>query len=129
MERDDFNSFIKEMVSCKFFMEICSFTKEEREQKEDWIALTKGMLLLDVYCNLKWTSEDVSDGGLIEYLMWARESYDDSQKNTLRSVLEYLEEAFFDTRESLYKEIIPSIIVHAGRAMYEEIKPDEFLKI
>ena len=128
MESNDFYDFMKEIVSNKFFTDICSFTKEEKKQKEDWIVLTKGMLLLDVYCNLKWKSEDISDGGLIGYLEWARKNYDDLQKNTLRSVMEYLEEVFSEINKPPDKEIVPWLICQGGRAMYDNMEPNRFVK-
>ena len=120
MDSGDLYDFMKEMLSTKFFTEMCSFTKEERAQKEDWITLTKGMLLLDVYCNANWKSEVLSDEALIKYIMWAREHYDNCQKNTLRSVIEYLEEVYCKGKRGIAKDTIPELICKAGQAMYAE---------
>lgn len=126
MGSDDFNRFLKELVTTEFFTNICDFTKEEREQKEDWIALTKAMLLLDAYSDSKWESKDLSDASLIAYLAWARENYDDCKINTIRSVVEYLEAAFTNKKMGLKKEVIPELMKRAAKAMYEEVEPKTF---
>ena len=123
MDSDDLYDFMKNILSTKFFTEMCSFTKEERGKKEDWIALTKGMLLLDVHCNEKWRSEELSDAALIKYIKWMREHYDNCQRNTLRSVMEYLEEAYCQKKGGIKKEEIPELICKAGQAMYAEVNP------
>ena len=128
MVGDDFYCFMREMLSSKFFTEICDFTEEEKAQKEDWIVLVKGMLLLDVHCNLKWEKDDLSDEMLLEYFDWAKEHYGDCQKNTLRSVVKYLEEAFYEEKVTVNKEMRAKIICEGGKAMYKEITPGNFLK-
>ncbi len=126
MGNNDFNSFLKEVVTTEFFTNICEFTKEEREQKENWIALTKAMLLLDAYSDSKWKSKELSDASLIVYLAWARENYDDCKINTIKSVVEYLEDAFVNTKMRIKKEDIPELIKRAATAMYEEVEPKTF---
>lgn len=129
MGSNDFNRFLKEVVTTKFFTDICAFTKEEREQKEDWIALTKGMLLLDADGDSEWESKDFLDASLIEYLIWARENYDACKRNTIRSVVEYLETAFVNHQRSIKIEWIPQLMCLAEKAMYEEVEPSDFCDV
>lgn len=129
MDSNDFNRFLKEMVTKEFFTNICDFTKEERVQKEDWIALVKGMLLLDADSESEWESKDISDALLIDYLVWVRENNDTCKRNTIRSVVEYLEAAFVNHPKRIKKEWIPKLMYLAEKAMYEEVKPSDFRNV
>lgn len=129
MGSNDFNRFLKEVVTTEFFTDICAFTKEEREQKEDWIALVKGLLLLDAESDSEWKTQDLSDASLIGYLVWARENFDACKRNTIRSVVEYLEAAFVNHPKSIKKEWIPQLMCLAEKAMYEEVEPSDFCDV
>ena len=126
MDRGDVNRFLKEVVTTEFFTNICDFSIAEREQKEDWIALVKGMLLLDADSESEWESKDLSDATLIAYLDWVRKNYNDCKMNTVRSVVEYLETAFANQKKKIKKESIPKLMCLAAKAMYEEVEPMTF---
>ena len=122
MGSNEFNNFLKEMIANGFFTNVCAFTKEERDQKEDWIALTKGMLLLDA----DYESKERSDAALIAYITWARENYDDCKMNTIKSVVEYLEASFINRKMKIKKGNISILMSRAFQAMYEEVEPKDF---
>ena len=98
--------FLKEIQKSHFFSAKEKTMIQKRDERKKLII---GMVLLNErYCN------------------WAEEKDCNMQKNTLRSAIEYLENAFPEGGDSINAEDIPTLIYLADVAEYKEIEPEAF---
>ena len=103
------NSVINEVLASSFFV---------NKKEEDWRCLVQGMMLLD--------TRYVNGGEVRDYVESIKESYTDQQKNTLKSAIEYLENAFPEGNKDIKTTSMPLLIYLADVAEYEELSPRRF---
>ena len=115
--------FINEVLTSKFFVNSCNFSKAQLKASDDQRSLIQSMMLLDTNYIPGFELKDFSENSILEYSENIRETYDDKQKNTLKSAIQYLENAFPEKNKNIRKISIPMLIYLADVAEYDEIKP------
>lgn len=109
--------FINEVIAFKFFSNNCN---DERRY------LIQGMMLLDTHYVNGFELKDFSETSILKYVKSIRENYTDRQKNTLKSAIEYLENAFSEKSKDICMIYIPMLVYLADVAEYAEINPRLF---
>lgn len=115
--------FINEVLTSKFFVNSCNFSKAQLKASDDQRSLIQSMMLLDTNYVSGFELKDFSENSILEYSECIRENYTDKQKNTLKSAIQYLENAFPEKNKNIRKISIPMLIYLADVAEYDEIKP------
>ena len=118
--------FINEVLTSKFFVNSCNFSKAQLKVSDDQRSLIQSMMLLDTNYVKGFELKDFSENSILEYSENIRETYDDKQKNTLKSAIQYLENAFPEKNRNIRKISIPMLIYLADVAEYDEVKPRFF---
>lgn len=109
-------SFIKSILSDKFFSEICKFSALQRRKSDDMCTLLQSMLLLDNrYKNFEYSS--LSADEVMRYAAHIKNNYSEDQKEKLFDIIDYLEKSFPEQDKMLKKINIPMIILAADIAM------------
>lgn len=117
---------IGEILTSKFFMVSCDFSKKQRMSYEDRKVLLQSMMLLDANTVQDFEPPDFSEKFILKYLENIRESYSDKQSNILKSAIQYLTDAFPGKNKQLEKNFIPFLVYVADIAEDREIKPTSF---
>lgn len=118
--------FINEVLTSKFFVNSCNFSKAQFKASDDQRSLIQSMMLLDTNYMNGFELKDFSENSILEYSENIRETYTDKQKNTLKSAIQYLENAFPEKNKNIRKISIPMLVYLADVAEYDEIKPRFF---
>ena len=118
--------FINEVLASKFFVNSCNFSKAQLKASDDQRSLIQSMMLLDTNYVKGFELKDFSENTILEYSENIREIYNDKQKNTLKSAIQYLENAFPEKNKNIRKISIPMLIYLADVAEYDEVKPRFF---
>lgn len=118
--------FINEVLASKFFVNSCNFSKAQLKASDDQRSLIQSMMLLDTNYVKGFELKDFSENSILEYSEEIREVYNDKQKNTLKSAIQYLENAFPEKNKNIRKISIPMLIYLADVAEYDEVKPRFF---
>ena len=118
--------FINEVLASKFFVNSCNFSKAQLKASDDQRSLIQSMMLLDTNYMNGFELKDFSENSILEYSEEIREVYNDKQKNTLKSAIQYLENAFPEKNKNIRKISIPMLIYLADVAEYDEVKPRFF---
>lgn len=118
--------FINEVLASKFFVNSCNFSKAQFKASDDQRSLIQSMMLLDTNYVPGFELKDFSENSILEYSENIRENYSDKQKNTLKSAIQYLENAFPEKNKNIRKISVPMLIYLADVAEYDEIKPRFF---
>lgn len=118
--------FINEVLVSKFFVSSCNFSKAQLKASDDQRSLIQSMMLLDTNYVPGFELKDFSENSILEYSESIREIYSDKQKNTLKSAIQYLENAFPERNKNIRKISIPMLVYLADVAEYDEIKPRFF---
>lgn len=109
-------SFIKSILSDKFFSEICQFSALQRRKSDDMCTLLQSMMLLDNrYYGYEYSS--ISADETMRYAASIKNNYSDGQKERLFNVIDYLEKAFPVQDKMLKKINIPVVMLVADTAM------------
>lgn len=117
---------LKELLASKFFTESCSFTKEQLIANDSQRCLLQAMMLLDRYYVSGFEVRNFSEASIMEYAEGIKENYTDKQRNLLKSVVQYLTDAFPKRNKNLKKINIPILLYLADVAENFEIKPVHF---
>lgn len=120
------SEFINEVLASKFFANSCNFSKAQLKASDDQRSLIQSMMLLDTNYVPGFELRDFSENSILEYSENIRENYSDKQKNTLKSAIQYLENAFPEKNKNIRKISIPMLVYLADVAEYDEIKPRFF---
>lgn len=118
--------FINEVLASKFFVNSCNFSKAQLKASDDQRSLIQSMMLLDTNYVKGFELKDFSENSILEYSEEIREVYNDKQKNTLKSAIQYLENTFPEKNKNIRKISIPMLIYLADVAEYDEVKPRFF---
>lgn len=118
--------FINEMRASKFVVNSCNFSKAQFQVADDKRSLIQSMMLLDANDIPGFELKDFSENSILEYFESIRENYSNKQKNTFRSAIQYLENAFPEKNKNIRKISIPMLVYLADVAEYNEIKPRFF---
>lgn len=118
--------FINEVLASKYFANSCNFSKAQLKASDDQRSLIQSMMLLDTNYVKGFELRDFSENSILEYSENIRENYSDKQKNTLKSAIQYLENAFPEKNKNIRKISIPMLVYLADVAEYDEIKPRFF---
>lgn len=109
-------TFIKSILSDKFFSEICKFSTLQRRKSDDMCTLLQSMMLLDNrYYGYEYSSLSVDE--VMHYAKYIKNNYSEEQKERLYDIIDYLEKAFPEQEKMLKKINIPMIILAADIAM------------
>ncbi|MBO5302478.1 MAG: DUF262 domain-containing protein, partial [Lachnospiraceae bacterium] len=112
-------SFIKSILSDKFFSEICKFTKLQKKNSDDMATLIQAMMLLDnkyygyEYCSL-------SADEVMRYAAYIKNNYSEEQREHFYDIVDYLEKVFHKEEKMLKKINIPMVILIADIAMGDD---------
>lgn len=117
---------LNELLKEKFFTNSCHFTKTQLKVNDDQKSLLQGMMLLDFKNMEGFELVDFSESSIIQYSEYIHDNYNDCQKDTLKSCVEYLSEAFPEKIRNLRKISIPMVIFLSDVSMDNEIKPRYF---
>ena len=115
--------FINELLTSKFFTTSCNFSKAQLKASDDQKVLIQSMMLLDTNNVLDFELKDFSETSILEYSESIRENYSDKQRDTIKSAIEYLTDAFPEKNKQLRKISIPMLAYMADIAEDKEIKP------
>ncbi len=118
--------FINEVLASKFFVNSCNFSKAQLKASDDQRSLIQSMMFLDTNYVKGFELKDFSENSILEYSENIRETYNDKQKNTLKSAIQYLENAFPEKNKNIRKISIPMLVYLADVAEYDEVKPRFF---
>lgn len=117
-------TFIKSILSDRFFSEICQFSALQRRKSDDLCALLQAMMLLDNrYMGYEFSS--ISAEETMRYASHIKNNYSEAQKERLYDIIDYLEKAFPEKDKMLKKINIPIVMLVADSAMgsnYDPIK-------
>lgn len=117
-------TFIKSILSDRFFSEICQFSALQRRKSDDLCALLQAMMLLDNrYMGYEFSS--ISAEETMRYASHIKNNYSEAQKERLYDIIDYLEKAFPEKDKMLKKINIPIVMLVADSAMggdYDSIK-------
>lgn len=117
-------TFIKSILSDRFFSEICQFSALQRRKSDDLCALLQAMMLLDNrYMGYEFSS--ISAEETMRYASHIKNNYSEAQKERLYDIIDYLEKAFPEKDKMLKKINIPIVMLVAVSAMggdYDSIK-------
>lgn len=103
--------FFEEILQSEFFA-----NRTMKQKKEEWReCLIRGMMLMDNSNEAIWN-----------YYRWINGIECNMHKNTLRSAIEYLENAFPEGAQYICVEDISILIYLADAAEYKEIEPERF---
>lgn len=112
-------SFIKSILSDKFFSEVCKFTKLQKKNSDDMATLIQSMMLLDnKYYGYEYNSLSADD--VMRYAGHIKNNYSEEQREHLYDIVDYLEKVFHEQEKMLKKINIPMIILIADIAMGED---------
>ena len=118
--------FINGVIASKFFVNSCNFSKAQLKASDEQRSLIQSMMLLDTNYVKGFKLKDFSENSMLEYSEDIRETYNDKQKNTLKSAVQYLENAFPEKNKNIRMISIPILIYLADVAMNMGLKPGFF---
>ena len=111
MCESNLEKFFEEILQSEFF---ANRTMEQKKEGRRGGVIT-GMMLVDNSDEVVWN-----------YYRHIEGTECSMQKNTLRSAIEYLENAFPEGTQNIHTEDIPILIYLADAAEYKEIEPARF---
>lgn len=115
-------SFIKSILSDRFFSEICQFSALQRRKSDDMCTLLQSMMLLDNrYEDYEFAS--ISADETMRYAAYIKNNYSEEQKERLYDILDYLERVFPEKEKLLKKINIPVVMLAADTAMGKDYDP------
>lgn len=115
-------SFIKSILSDRFFSEICQFSALQRRKSDDMCTLLQSMMLLDNrYGDYEFAS--ISADETMRYAAYIKNNYSEEQKERLYDILDYLEKVFPEKEKLLKKINIPVVMLAADTAMGKDYDP------
>lgn len=117
---------INELLTSKFFITSCNFSKAQLKASDDQKVLIQSMMLLDTNNVPDFELKDFSENSILEYSESIRGTYTDKQSNILKSAIQYLTDAFPEKNKQLRKISIPTLVYMADIAEDKEIKPMYF---
>lgn len=109
-------TFIKSILSDRFFSEICQFSALQRRKSDDMCTLLQAMMLLDNRYN-GYEYASISADEIMKYAASIKNSYSENQKEKLFDIIDYLEKVFPEKEKMLKKINIPMVILAAALAM------------
>lgn len=115
-------TFIKSLLSDKFFSEICQFSALQRRKSDDMCTLLQSMMLLDNrYEGYEFAS--ISADEIMRYASYIKNNYSDVQRERLYDIIDYLEKVFPEKNKLLKKINIPIVVLAADTAMGSDYNP------
>jgi len=114
--------FINEMLATSFFKDICNFSKAQLKASDNQRSLIQAMMLFDTNLVPDFTLTDFSETSILEYSESIRDRDNTHLENTIRSAIEYLEDALMDKSKYLRKISIPMVLYLADVAQDYSIK-------
>ncbi|MCI9314200.1 MAG: DUF262 domain-containing protein [Lachnospiraceae bacterium] len=109
-------TFIKSLLSDRFFSEICQFSALQRRKSDDMCTLLQSMMLLDNrYEGYEFAS--ISADEIMRYASYIKNNYSEAQKERLYDIINYLEKVFPEKNKMLKKINIPIVMLAADTAM------------
>ena len=109
-------TFIKSLLSDRFFSEICKFSALQRRKSDDMCTLLQSMMLLDNrYEGYEFAS--ISADEIMRYASHIKNNYSEEQKERLYDIIDYLEKVFPEKNKMLKKINIPIVMLAAATAM------------
>ena len=120
------SGMLHEILQSGFFTESCSFTGQQLRAGDHRSCLLQSMMLLDTRYLPGFALSGFSEDSVSEYARSIREVYSDKQSNMLRSVIQYLTDAFPERNRHLKKISIPIVAYLADMAMDAGIEPLSF---
>lgn len=109
-------SFIKSLLSDRFFSQICQFSAVQRRRSADLCTLLQSMMLLDNRHH-GYDYSSISEDACMCYASAIKNHYSEEQKERLFDIIDYLEKAFPEREKTLKKINIPMTILTADIAM------------
>lgn len=109
-------TFVKSILSDKFFSEICQFSALQRRKSDDMCTLLQAMMLLDSKYN-GYEYASISANEIMQYAVSIKNNYSDAQKEKLFDILDYLEKVFPERDKMLKKINLPMLVLVADVAM------------
>ena len=122
------SGMLHEILQSGFFTESCSFTGQQLRAGDHRSCLLQSMMLLDTRYLPGFALSGFSEDSVSEYARSIREVYSDKQSNMLRSVIQYLTDAFPEKNKQLKKINIPMLIYLADVAMDAGIVKPMYLR-
>ena len=117
--------FIDEILSRKFYTDVCHFTAAQLRRAADQCTLMQSMLLLDVKHN-EYELKSISENDILDYAASLHNNYPEESKERLVAIMDYLEKGF-EKKEKFMKKInIPMFIYMADEAMEHDIAAEDF---
>lgn len=115
-------TFIKSLLSDRFFSEICQFSTLQRRKSDDMCTLLQSMMLLDNrYEGYEFAS--ISADEIMRYASYIKNNYSETQKERLYDIIDYLEKVFPEKNKMLKKINIPIVMLAAATAMGSDYNP------
>lgn len=109
-------TFIKTLLSDRFFSEICQFSALQRRKSDDMCTLLQSMMLLDNrYEGYEFAS--ISADEIMRYASHIKNNYSEEQKERLYGIIDYLEKVFPEKNKMLKKINIPIVMLAADTAI------------
>lgn len=109
-------TFIKSLLSDRFFSEICQFSALQRRKSDDMCTLLQSMMLLDNrYEGYEFAS--ISADEIMRYASYIKNNYSEEQKERLYGIIDYLEKVFPEKNKMLKKINIPIVMLAADTAI------------
>lgn len=114
--------FINEMLATSFFKDICNFSKAQLKASDNQRSLIQAMMLFDTNLVPDFNLTDFSETSILEYSESIRDRDNTHLENTIRSAIEYLEDAILDKSKYLRKISVPMVMYLADVAQDYSIK-------
>lgn len=109
-------TFIKSLLSDRFFSEVCQFSALQRRKSDDMCTLLQSMMLLDNrYEGYEFAS--ISADEIMKYASCIKNNYSEEQKERLYGIIDYLEKIFPEKNKMLKKINIPIVMLAADTAI------------
>lgn len=120
-------SFLNELLRGNFFTQAINITERQARAEDDLLCLLQGLILQD---NIEsgYVYKNISTGTCLNYAASLRNNYGDSHKSDLACLVHYLDEAFPQKHKFLRKNNVPIVLVIAGKAMEQDVSPEDFRK-
>lgn len=117
--------FINQILSGRFFTEKCSFSKMQLKKSDDMCTLLQAMILLDnKYRDYQF--DTISQDEVMKYSQHIKNNLPDEQKERIKRIVGFLDNAFYMKDRNLKKITIPVLFLMADIALERSISNFHF---
>ncbi len=96
------------------------------EQKEIQLCIARCMILLDANSMSEYVLKELQKTSVETYMKQNAGNYNDRQRNTFKSAIEYLRDALGEERTQINLKIVPMLVCLADVAQDNGVKPRVF---